>query len=738
MKKLIFSIVLISSVLNAQKKEQDSLKTRTIEDIKLHKTGNPNNAKISTTKSNLASMETPQAIAIVTHEVIEQQQAQQLSDVVKNVNGVYLTSARGNSQDSFGARGYTFGNENIYKNGNRVNSGVFPEVSGLERVEVLKGSAAILYGNVAPGGIVNMVTKKPLFNFGGNIALNYGSWNNLKSTADIYGALTKNAAFRVNGSYENKDSFRDFVTSEKHYFNPSFLINVSDKTQLIIEADYLKHHFTPDFGLGSLMDQQTGISSFDTGLSRNAFIGAKWQYNIVQMTTSTVTLNHQINPNWNFSSVASYQNYTRDYYSTERIQWLVNTTNNTDRSFNQSLNKTYNEQNYGVLQLNLNGEFKTGKIKHKLLAGADADYSKADSYTFSTPDRKTNFPITSSTKTYLDKPETWNNVAKIEAIKKDATIIPTQRFGAYVQDLFDFGKIKFLAGVRFNYLETKERTVKNFANNSESKSNVNKLVERAFSPRFGLVYGINDKTMAFASYANSFTPNNTGSNTDIYGNPLESSIIDQYEVGLKSNIIQNTLSVNFTAYQIDNNNLISTAIYDKDGNINSNTNLKILGGKARSRGAELDITGNPTPNLSLIGGVSYNHAEYVKTPDTKGSFVEGERIVRTPAVTANASIFYTLPKYVKGLRLGVTAFYTGDRLAGWNNTKYPAANQQNRIVKLDDFTTVDFSVGYQFKKISIQGKVANIFDVVDYNVHENYSVNPITPRNFYLTINYKL
>lgn len=75
-------------------------------------------------------METPQAIAIVTHEVIEQQQAQQLSDVVKNVNGVYITSARGASQDSFGARGYTFGNENIYKNGSRINSGIFPEVSG--------------------------------------------------------------------------------------------------------------------------------------------------------------------------------------------------------------------------------------------------------------------------------------------------------------------------------------------------------------------------------------------------------------------------------------------------------------------------------------------------------------------------------------------------------------------------------------------------------------------------------
>ena len=113
-------------------------------------------------------------------------------------------------------------------------------------------------------------------------------------------------------------------------------------------------------------------------------------------------------------------------------------------------------------------------------------------------------------------------------------------------------------------------------------------------------------------------------------------------------------------------------------------------------------------------------------------------MVRTPANTANASIFYTLPKYVKGLKLGFTAFYTGERLAGWNNLKDKNGNPKtNRMYEIGDFTTVDFTIGYQFKKFNIQGRLGNIFDVVDYNVHENYSVNPITPRNFYLTFNYK-
>ncbi len=162
--------LVVAASLSAQMKynpESDTIRVQTIEDVNLHKTGNPNNARTITTKSNLTVMENPQAVSIVTHEIIEQQQAKQLSEVLQNVNGVYLTSARGGSQDSFGGRGFIFGNDNIYKNGARVNSGVFPEVTGLERVEVLKGATAMLYGNAAAGGIINLVTKKPKFNFGG-------------------------------------------------------------------------------------------------------------------------------------------------------------------------------------------------------------------------------------------------------------------------------------------------------------------------------------------------------------------------------------------------------------------------------------------------------------------------------------------------------------------------------------------------------------------------------------------
>jgi iron complex outermembrane receptor protein len=315
MKKQLATIGLVFAALSldAQMKyvEADTIRIQTIEDVNLHKTGNPNKARPLSTKSNLTMMETPQPIAIVTHEIIEQQQAKQLSDVLQNVNGMYVTSSRGNSQDSFGGRGFILGNDNIFKNGSRVNSGVFPEVSGLERVEVLKGANAMLYGNTAAGGVINMITKKPKFNFGGSVGMNAGSWNSYKPTVDLYGPLSKNIAFRVNGAYEYAESFRDVVQSEKYYFNPSFLFNLSDKSQIIVEADYLKNDFTPDFGIGSITQRDGYTYQMNNLLPRNAFLGTDWQYQNVEQVTTNVTFNHQFNERWSLNATASYQNYTK-------------------------------------------------------------------------------------------------------------------------------------------------------------------------------------------------------------------------------------------------------------------------------------------------------------------------------------------------------------------------------------------------------------------------------------------
>lgn len=725
-KQLVTLGILFTAVsLNAQMKntEADTVRIQNIEDVNLHKTGNPNKARPLSTKSNLTIMETPQPIAIVTHEIIEQQQAKQLSDVIKNVNGIYLTSARGGSQDSFGGRGFTFGNDNIFKNGARVNSGVFPEVTGLERVEVLKGANAMLYGNVGPGGIVNLITKKPRFEFGGMAGFSAGSWNSYKPTIDIYGPLSKKIAFRVNGAYEYAESFRDLVESKKNYFNPSFVFNISDDTQLIVEGDYLYHTFTPDFGIGSVTDNATGISRLATEVSRNQFFGTNWQYQTNQQATTDIILNHQFSKRWALNAVASYQNYTKDYFSTERVQWAYDSSkNNFDPTWSRPLGRNYNEQNYTSLQINVNGEFSTGSFNHKILLGTDGDYGQADTYAYKID---ANTPVL----LYLNNPSTWTNEGPMpNATRSSRNRINTKRYGFYAQDLISITKqFKLLAGLRWSSIQNEDTKVKNFATNLEIPTPDSGTKETAFSPKVGLIYNPDENLSVFATYTNSFAPN-TG--FDESGSALKASTVDQYEIGIKKNLWNNAVGVNLTAYQIVNRDTY-TAPYLPSGTV---ALYRVYAGSVRSTGLELDITGNPTKNLSLIGGLSYNKTVYTDTPEN--GFIENQRLVRTPALTANASVFYTFTEFAKGLKVGATAFYTGDRKAGWNDVK--GQKQATRMIDIDGFTTVDISIGYEWKKFMIQGRVGNLFDVVNYNVHENYSVNPITPRNYYFTLTYKL
>lgn len=767
MKKQIISLgfLIITISVSAQLKnaEADTIRIGTIEDVNIRKTGNPNKATPMSTKSNLTVMETPQPIAIITHDIIEQQQAKQLSDVLQNVNGMYVTSSRGNSQDSFGGRGFALGNDNIFKNGSRVNSGVFPEVSGLERVEVLKGANAMLYGNTAAGGVINMITKKPRFDFGGSVGLNAGSWNSYKPTVDIYGPLTKNIAFRVNGAYEYAESFRDVVQSEKYYFNPSFLFNLSPKSQLIVEADYLKNDFTPDFGIGAIENKDKSYS-LNTGLDRSAFLGTDWQYQNVEQVSTNVTFNHKFSENWSLNSTASYQNYTKDYFSTERVQWAYATATPNRLSWNRPLNRTYNEQNYTSAQINLNGEFYTGKINHKVLIGTDADYGVADSYAYYNPDNNKVFGTSYYFGTngasgingqpgtiYLDDQSTWAPGAMPNSAALSKTRINTRRIGVYAQDFISLTKqFKVIAGLRWSYIENMPTIKTDFKlaknnivnpNSTTGKGLVDNSAssDQAISPKAGLVYTPNENLSVFATYTNSFVAN-VGKERN--GEALTPTNIDQYEVGVKKNLWNNALAVNLTVYQILYKNYYQNAL-DNNGNAVDPTGLtKDFAGQMRSRGVELDITGNPTENLSIIGGVSYNNSVYLDTPEMFG-YVEDQRLVRTPATTANASVFYKFTKFVPGLKVGASVYYIGNRLAGWNDTKTGAnslvvRNGVSRVFEVKDYTTVALSAGYEWKKFMIQAKVGNLFDVENYNVHENYSVNPITPRNIYFTLTYKL
>lgn len=249
------------------------------------------------------------------------------------------------------------------------------------------------------------------------------------------------------------------------------------------------------------------------------------------------------------------------------------------------------------------------------------------------------------------------------------------------------------------------------------------------------------------SYTNNLIAN---SGFDINFQPLTPSLVDHYEAGVKNDFFAGRLSANLTAYRINNNKFTQMALLTADGSANGDPNMKEFSGKTSSEGIELDLNANLLPGLNLLAGYAYNLTRYTETLDnitykdnagkeaeTSGS-QQGVRLVGTTAHTGNATLFYTLQRGTfKGLKIGASAFYTGKRNAGWNNSKINLRDGVNRLIKVDPFTTFDFSVGYTAKRFSILAKVANLTDELSYYIHENYSVNPIAPRNFMTTVSYK-
>lgn len=692
---------------------------------------------VSALRSGLKPMDVPQSIQVIGAEVIEQQQAIRLSEVVKNTNGVYVSSARGGATESFFARGYDMSANNMFKNGFRYNAGSIPEVSGLEKVEFLKGGSALLFGNVAPGGILNLVTKTASFTSGGEISMQIGSCAFYKPSADFYGSLNKFMAYRINGSYENSASFRDIVKNERIYINPSLLFNVSNKTQITLQGDYLSADWTPDFGTGAIGKEITAVP-------RNDYFGAIWSNGKTKSSSASALLNHDFSKNWTLTFNTSFQSFDRTWIGTERIQSNDEKNEKIYGDTNRPLGNNKNLEQILGDQLSFKGCFKTGNIKHQLFTGVDWENSLVKAYTFTFSEKAVS--INNDGKYVANYYDTINLFSFDPA--KQRTDFPknstntqivtteTNRFGVFAQDLISFSeKIKLLTGIRWSWQESiadNENLIKHTIAQGP------KRLDNSFSPKVGLVYQPTKDISLFASYSNSFTPN-TGTTVDLQ--PIKPSIINQYEAGIKNDFWKGILCTNITVYQITNSNLAQTAEFKLDGvTINTDTTLKKLSGETKSKGIELDITARPIEGLNIIAGYSFNDMRYSKTTGANGSFIEGDRLVRTPANTANLSFFYSIQSgALKGIDLGAIGNYIGDRLGGWNNIYDSTLTNgiNDREIPLKGYTTIDASVGYNWKQFSILCKLSNITNELNYTVHENYSINPIAPRQVMTSLKYK-
>ncbi len=682
---------------------------------------NKNTQPLSFGKLPVNPMDLPQATAVIGRNVLERQQTQTLGEAVQNFNGVYVMGTTGGYQEELASRGFSFGSNNTFKNGVRFNNAIMPEVSGLEAVEILKGGNAISFGQVGAGGVLNIVTKKPKFQQGGSVSFEAGSYDHYKPSIDIYGAVnnSKHVAYRINTSFLKSRSFRDKVNAERFYINPSFLIKIGKKTEALIEGDYLQDNRTLDFGTAA-------IYYTIANLPRNTYLNTPWSYVNQAQYAATATITHKINDNWQLRNVASIRNYNMELFGTARPNASGNFVDSAAANYGRwvrALGKNKTAETYGFAAAELTGKFNTGSIQHTAVTGIDADWITTNSYTFD------------FTKLRADKKNIYDTInifgTKKYTTREDMpaipwlryTVAPVSRVGFYVQDLMSISThIKVMAGLRYSLVKIVTPDSIN-ADGSRILHN-DFYTKNAISPKAGLVYQPTKNIALFTSYTNSFELNTA---RDTFNNILAPSIIDQYEMGIKTSVFKSMLSVNITAYLIDNNNAIQSY-----PNLSASDARREAGGQTRSKGIELDLVSKNIHGYSITGGYSFNDSRYRKST----LYVPGSKILYTPNHTANLNLYYTVSQksVLKGLNAGLGVFYVGERVAGRSVTK---ANPGYALMPVPSYFLLNASIGYQLQQLSIRCKVNNILNRLSYNVHDDNSVNPIAPALFTTTISLK-
>ncbi len=314
------------------------------------------------TRTDTPIRDIPASIQVIPNQVIRDQGATSIRETVRNASGVTFATSFGGRSENFIVRGFSANN---FLNGFRdsfYSSRTQEDLANIERIEVLKGSASILFGQVEPSGIINRVTKKPLFEPFYELNFTAGSYDFYRPSLDFGGPLTddKSLAYRLNIAYEDAGSFRDRVQTERFIFAPSFTYRLSDKTTLNLEVSYLRDARPVDRGLVVLSDNR--VPNIPIG----RYLGDPIKQEKFTQTLATISLEHEFNPNLSLRSLFRYTASTESG-SGATLQIFGDTEDDRTFPLEDFIGKQYYETY--TWQNDLIGKFNTGSIQHTALLG---------------------------------------------------------------------------------------------------------------------------------------------------------------------------------------------------------------------------------------------------------------------------------------------------------------------------------------------------------------------------------
>ncbi|MBJ2065756.1 TonB-dependent siderophore receptor [Serratia odorifera] len=628
---------------------------------------------VTGTRSETSLLNVPQAVDVVPKQVLVDQAVGSLDEALYNVSGITQTNTLGGTQDAVMKRGFGDNRDgSILRDGVRsIQARNFTPTT--ERVEVLKGPASMLYGMGEPGGMINMIGKKPQLQQHTHVEGWGSSFNGGGGQLDVTGPLgTSGFAYRMIVDHDETDYWRNFGRNRQTVIAPS-LMWYGENTTVRLAYEHMEY-LTP-FDRGTIIDSRTG-KPVNTPRDRRF----DESYNATRGDQDSVTLQIEQVLNERWKSAFTYA-YNRNSYSDNQAR--ATALNPETGALTRQADATADAVSHAnALQLTLNGDVDWGHVNHQLLFGFDFEDSRTYRGDMIRGSKNSDFNIYNPV--YGQMPASTAVSAKDSDQRENIT-----SYGWFMQDSIQLtDKWLVMGGLRYDSFDVFAGKGRPFVTNTDSSDS--KLV-----PRGGVVYKVTPYLSLYGSYTESFKPNSSIA-TQIGSLPPEQG--KAWEVGSKVEL-PNGITGTLALFDITKRNVMVSQLVDGE-------TVTRTAGRVRSQGVELDVAGNISENLSVIGSYAYTDARVVDDPDNKGKEM-------TNVARHTASLFLTQNLGSPGLysgdqvRIGAGARYVGRRPGDAANSFY-----------LDHYTVADAFAAYTMPvngyRVKWQLNVKNLFDKTYY------------------------
>lgn len=723
MNKIVLSTLLLSSLLGFSQEKADStkvLKEVTVEGTRENKYKKESSTTVS--KMPLKDIENPQVYNSIPANLLKEQVVTNFNDALKNATGVTRlwesTGRNGDGAEYYSMRGFAVQPSMV--NGLPALTNTTIDPINIDNIEVIKGPSGTLFGSsvISYGGLINVVTKKPHQQFGGEISYNNGTYGSNRVTADVNLPLNEKAAVRINSAYTTEESFQDAGFSNSFFLAPSLKYEVNDKLTFLVNTEFYKNtsakasmiflsRYSPlSFDSMELFDKnyKKSFTSNDLTMNNNSFN--------MQMQAL-----YKLSNNWTSQTVLSKSSTkTNGYY-----QYLWDSANGDE--FTRYISKADGTFYTTDIQQNFIGDFKIGNMRNRLVAGLDYYNSRLLNGGTGWAGYGVVSLVNGTDTNGVDLggnpiPTVLTQAGVDNAIGSFAgnTEANQEIMSAYVSDVLNVtNKLSVMASLRLDYFDGKTSQYDGI----ETEGQV------ALSPKFGAVYQIvENKVSVFGNYMNGFKNVAPTTVADLDGsNPrikeFDPEQANQFEVGLKTSLYKDIISASVSYYDIR----VKDRVITDPNNINNS----IQGGEVESKGVEVSIVANPIKGLNVIAGFSHNDAEVTK--ESPGDGYLGLRPEEAgPETLVNLWANYTVTEgQLKGFGIGFGGNYASE---------YKTLNRANTgTFALPDYTVLNSAVSYDNDKFNVTLKLNNMLNEKYYSGWS--TVTPQRLRSITAGVTYK-